>query len=139
LEYLGLHVALKALCEQSSDPPQVTVVFSQHGEMPKSVPQEVPLALYRVTQEALRNALRHSGSNRIKVDLVCTERILSVVVADNGRGFIDGPTKKPGLGLSGMTKRMDDVGGKINVVSVPGNGVTVTASVQIVKVGYATS
>jgi len=139
LEYLGLPAALKALCEQSSDPPQVSVVFSQNGEMPKSVSQDVPLALYRVTQEALRNALKHSGSNRISINLTCGERFLTVAVADNGRGFINGTTKKPGLGLSGMTKRMDDVGGKINVVSVPGNGVTVTASVQIVKVGYATS
>jgi PAS domain S-box-containing protein len=133
LDYLGLPAALKVLCEQASDPAHVSVVFSQQGEMPQSVPAAVPLALYRVTQEALRNALTHSGSNRITIDLSCSERVLTIVIADNGRGFINGTTKKPGLGLSGMTKRMNDVGGTVNVVSVPGVGVTVRASVQIVK------
>jgi PAS domain S-box-containing protein len=138
LDYLGLPAALKALCEQSSDPSKATAVFSQQGEMPQSLPAAVPLALYRVTQEALRNALTHSGSNRITINLSCSERDLTLVIADNGRGFIGERGKKPGLGLSGMTKRMNDVGGTINVVSVPGVGVTVTASVRIAKVGYAT-
>ena len=139
LEYLGLPTALKALCDQSSDPAQVSVVFSQQGQMPQSVPPDVPLALYRVTQEALRNALTHSGANRISIDLTCSERVLTIVITDNGRGFVAGTIKKPGLGLSGMTKRMNDVGGTVNVVSVPGTGVTVTASVHIAKAGYATS
>jgi len=137
LEYLGLASAVKALCKEASHPDGVTVLFSQIGQIPRVVPATVSLALYRVAQEALRNALTHSGSNCIRVELTSSERVLTLVITDNGRGFTSETNKGAGLGLSGMTKRMNDIGGSISIVSALGGGVTITASASVAKAATA--
>jgi len=133
LEYLGLSGAVKALCTEASKPDRVTVLFSQNGPIQRAVPAAVSLAFYRVAQEGLRNALTHSGSDRIRIDLTSTERTLTLVITDNGRGFRSGTSKGSGLGLSGMAKRMNDIGGSLSIVSAPGAGVIITASAPIAQ------
>jgi len=132
LERLGVAGALQDLCGKSKGAAGVKVVFSQHGELPEVVPWTASIALYRVAQEALRNALAHSGSNIIQIDLTGLGAELVMTVTDNGRGFTVAE-QSMGLGLSGMAERMRNVNGILSISSAPGAGTTVTATAPLVE------
>lgn len=125
LERRGLVVALQTLCD-----PSPTVRFEHSGDAGEISPS-VELALYRVAQEALRNALTHSGSAEILVRLTESEASVMLTVVDRGRGFDRGAADRTGVGLSGMADRMHNVGGTLRVDSSPDVGTTVRASVPV--------
>jgi signal transduction histidine kinase len=85
-------------------------------------------ALYRVAQEALHNALRHSGARRIGVSLAVRQRRVVLEVTDDGQGFEARPPAA-GLGLSSMRDRAGAVGGTLTIRSAPGAGTRVRLSV----------
>jgi len=131
LERLGLAVALRSLCEQStSDERKVSFVCVE--ELPQ-LESKVSVQLYRIAQESLRNALRHSGAAHITVEVKASATTLSLSIRDTGCGFVVGSNITIGLGLSGMNERMRNAGGSLSVVSSPGAGTTVTASIPILK------
>ena len=81
-------------------------------------------AVYRVAQEALHNALRHSGATVIRVSLSARRHRVILEVADHGRGFT--PGEPPGgLGLASMRERAASAGGTLTVRSAPGEGTLV--------------
>lgn len=82
-------------------------------------------ALYRVAQEALTNARRHAGADRVGVVLHCTEDGAVLQVSDNGRGFA--VASATGSGLPGMRERVAALGGSVRVESAPGAGTRVVA------------
>jgi signal transduction histidine kinase len=85
-------------------------------------------AVYRVAQEALTNALRHSGASRVCVLLTASRGQVLLEVADRGQGFADG-VPPAGLGLASMRERAAAVGGELRVRSAPGEGTVVRLSV----------
>lgn len=94
-------------------------------DAPEIVLSEEPhLAIYRVVQEALSNALKHSGSQRIRVELSSGHRSVQAEVRDWGRGF-DPDSPSNGHGLAGIRRRASLLGGEAHVSSVPGGGTTV--------------
>jgi signal transduction histidine kinase len=111
----------------------VDVVFTQRAELPQ-ISWTCSMALYRVAQEAVRNALTHSGARRIDLEVTLLNGSLVVTVADKGRGFSpDSNGGLLGLGLSGMTERMKDIGGTLRVDSAPGAGTSITATVPLAE------
>lgn len=86
------------------------------------------LAMYRIVQEALSNAIRHSGASRLAVSLQAEDHALRAEVRDEGRGFA---TERPfsdegrGLGLVGMRERARHAGGTLEIDSAPGAGTRV--------------
>lgn len=134
LRVLGLAAAFRNLCEESRDPGGVDVVFTQCTELPQ-ISWVCSMAMYRVAQEAVRNALTHSGATRVDLEVTLMNGNLVVSITDKGRGFSPDPNGALlGLGLSGMTERMKDIGGTLNIDSAPGAGTTVTASVPLAEV-----
>ncbi|GLF98724.1 GAF domain-containing sensor histidine kinase [Streptomyces yaizuensis] len=105
------------------------VTFETHGI--KALPAAREEALLRVAQEALHNALRHSGADR--VDVVLARRAQGVVlrVGDNGKGFDPHTVRRAGrhLGLASMRDRAAGVGGRLTVHSEPGQGTTIEMEV----------
>src|SRR5206468_1427366 len=97
------------------------------------LPPAVETALYRVTQEALTNVLRHAGAGRVSVVLQRPAGQVIVVVEDDGRGFDpeSAPAAGPRLGLVGMRERLTLVGGSLTVESAPGRGTTLIAQVPL--------
>jgi signal transduction histidine kinase len=82
-------------------------------------------AAYRIAQEALHNALRHSGAREIEISLHRTARRVTLAVTDDGRGFSpDAPAS--GLGLTSMRERAAAAGGALSIDSAPGAGTRVT-------------
>jgi signal transduction histidine kinase len=89
------------------------------------VPIAVSGAAYRTLQETLANALKHASASRVTVDLLFDARRVRMVVDDDGVGF-DSTTDSPGLGLTGMRERAEELGGVTEIVSTPGGGTRVT-------------
>lgn len=90
---------------------------------------ETELVLFRVIQELLNNIVKHAEASHIAIKLNYNPQSLSIMVSDNGKGFLPPPQVlhdcKKGLGLSNMNKRLAMVHGKIIINSAPGQGTTV--------------
>ena len=128
---LGLPAALRNLCQQSTDYKRV-VLFVQNEDLPP-LPEDVSLPLYRIAQESLRNALTHSGATHINVELSASATTVRLSVRDNGCGFVVASNTKRGLGLSGMSERMRSSGGVFSIISNPGEGTAVIATMPLTQ------
>lgn len=104
-------------------------VVVRAAELPRLAPH-LETAIYRVAQEAIGNALRHSGSRQVRVSLSSRQRAVVLDVRDDGSGF-DQRAPQPGLGLASMRERAGSVGGKLTISSTPGTGTTIRLSVPV--------
>lgn len=96
------------------------------GEPPALTP-EVRLAIYRIVQEALHNALRHAAADEAVVRIEATECRLRVTIRDNGAGFNPDIAARPtSLGLLSMRERAAAIGASFAIVSRPGDGTTIS-------------
>jgi PAS domain S-box-containing protein len=129
VEALGLPAAVRNLCDHAADA-QRSVIFLHDENLPR-LPEGVSLILYRIVEEALRNAMTHSGASRIHVELSVSATMVSLAVKDNGCGFVVRSISKPGLGLSQMSERMRCSGGGLNIISSPGEGTTIVATMPL--------
>jgi signal transduction histidine kinase len=102
-----------------------------HGHLPRALPASQEEAVLRVAQEALHNALRHSGAQQVDVRLDPHERGAVLLVVDDGVGFDPRAVRRAGrhLGLVSMRDRTDGVGGTLTVTSEPGQGTTIKMEV----------
>jgi signal transduction histidine kinase len=87
-------------------------------------------ALIQILREALSNTVRHSNATEVYVDLHETSTHINLVISDNGIGF-DPDTVTPGIGLHNIRQRAKHLGGEVEIVSLPGRGVTITLSLPI--------
>jgi PAS domain S-box-containing protein len=114
LRLLGLVQTLRALARDESSRAGVDVRF-EADDVPQNVPQDLALCIFRVTQEALQNALKHSGATTIDVRLEGAPAHLMLRVADNGTGFEPLRSQNPGLGLLTMRERVELAGGTLTI------------------------
>ena len=96
----------------------------------EAFPQEVGVELLRVLREALTNVRRHSRARSVEVRLQTEGETLMAEVADDGRGF-DPETAQGGVGLVGMSERVEGLGGEIEVKSPPGGGTKIMVRVPL--------
>ena len=100
--------------------------------MPEPVPPDIALCLFRVLQEALQNAVRHSATARVAVSLESTPMVLTLTVRDGGCGFNpESASRDRGLGLTSMRERLKLVAGELVIDSKPDSGTTVAARVPL--------
>jgi len=131
LELLGFEVAVKRQCREFSEQYQVQVHCECSG-VPSALSSNISLCLFRVVQEALHNVAKHSHATRINVQLFGTPKFLRLAISDDGVGFSTSRTKGTrGLGLISMRERLYLVGGKFVIVSKPGSGARVEATVPV--------
>jgi PAS domain S-box-containing protein len=131
LDYLGLVAAAKSVCKELSNEQNVEIAF-QSEDVPRDLPKEVSLCLFRVLQEALQNGVKHSRSRRFEVSVTATLTEIQLSVHDSGIGF-DPETvvSDHGLGLTSMKERLKLVGGWLSVESKLEQGTTVHARVPL--------
>jgi two-component system NarL family sensor kinase len=92
---------------------------------PPRLPAATEVAVYLIAAEALHNVSRHAGAASVEVSVRVADGEVTVVVRDTGRG-VDG-AQPPGVGLAAMRERADELGGSLELGSLPGQGTTVTA------------
>jgi two-component system sensor histidine kinase DegS len=117
---IGLVPSLQALQREMER--SVIVMNLVHDDVPPILPQEVTLCVFRVVQEALKNALRYSGARVVSVSLNGTPGRLTVMIADDGEGFDVAAAWGQGLGLVSMSERVEALNGTFEVQSSPGAG-----------------
>jgi PAS domain S-box-containing protein len=130
LKHLGLVSAMRAMCRDVTRG-GLSVDFTDH-DIPRELPDDVSLALYRVMQEGLQNVRKHSGMDRAEARLSKTATALVLVLRDEGKGFNPvGSGAGSGLGLLSMRERLTAVGGTLTVWSAPGEGTAIEARVPL--------
>ncbi|MEQ8659667.1 MAG: histidine kinase, partial [Gammaproteobacteria bacterium] len=92
-----------------------------------AVPRPLALAVYRIVQESLTNAVRHAGASRITASVSCTESALLVVVSDDGRGY-EPACRHRGAGMGGIEERTRACGGQVAFVRNDDGGLCVRAA-----------
>ncbi|AIM16229.1 histidine kinase [Bacillus sp. X1(2014)] len=97
----------------------------------KRLPSNYEVALFRLIQESVQNALKHAQACQIKVQLEITESAVRVEIKDNGKGFDLSQKKSNSFGLIGMRERVDLLGGEITFDSKIGKGTTVKIKVPL--------
>ena len=125
LGVLGLPAVAAAFCEEIAMRHDIAVDFAHEG-VPTQLTDDVATSLFRVLQEALSNAIKHSGASRYQVRLQGVNDGVQLDVVDEGRGF-DVAMTTSGLGLMSMEERLRLVDGKVSLESKPGAGTTVRA------------
>ena len=129
LEYLGIVEAAKNFCNEFGEHQMVEIDFQNH-DLPASLPTELSLTLFRVLQEALRNAAKHSGVKRFEVRLWGSRGEIQLTISDRGAGFdTETAMKSTGLGLTSMQERLRLVHGELSIKSQPRRGTTINARI----------
>jgi signal transduction histidine kinase len=117
LEYLGFVPAVRKLAKELGQQQGMQIEIENDG-VPGTLPAEVSLCLFRVVQEALHNAARHSGTKRVDVRLQKINNQVHLTLRDSGQGFdVAAITSGQGLGLASMRERIRLVNGKIVIRS----------------------
>jgi signal transduction histidine kinase len=128
LDDFGLVPALERLVETFREQTGIEVDLEPRlGD--DRLPPEVETALYRITQEALTNVVKHAHANRVSIVLTRRDGSVSAVIEDDGRGFAEEQGSENGLGLLGMRERVALVDGRLSVESSPGAGTTLSIEV----------
>lgn len=133
LDELGLHEALESLAERTAATGGVEVEADilVRPEGARRLPLDLAVAAYRLAQEALNNSVKHSGASHVWISAVRADGKLELDIRDDGRGF-DPDTTDGGFGILGMSERVELVGGTFDVLSAPGAGTSVRASLPII-------
>jgi len=129
LEYLGIVGAIKSFCKEYGERQKLEIDFKSH-DLPAALPTDLSLSLFRVLQEALRNATKHSRVKNFEVRLWGSSDEIHLTVKDSGTGFDrEAAMKSTGLGLTSMQERLRLVGGALSIESQPRRGTTIYARV----------
>jgi signal transduction histidine kinase len=118
----GLAAALAALARRSPIPVELDV------RVGRRLGERLEVTIYFVVSEALTNAAKHAGASTVRIELVLHESSLRLRIQDDGVGGAD---PERGSGLIGLVDRIETVGGKLEVVSPPGRGTTLTAEIAV--------
>lgn len=131
LDHLGLAAAIQSLCKELTDSGKLKVDLQQKGYR-SDIPKDVTLCVFRIAQEALRNASRHSGAHSAQVVLEQTRDAIRLSVSDNGAGFDpESDRVKQGLGFISMKERLRLVDGDLQIYSQPLRGTRIEVRVPL--------
>ena len=130
LEYLGVVAGIKSWCKEFGERQSVEIDFS--NDVYSALPIEIGRSLFRVLQEALHNATKHSGVKRIEVKLREDSGEIHLIIRDSGKGFdVEAALQGKGLGLTSMRERVRLVNGTFSIESKPMGGTTMHVRVPL--------
>jgi two-component system NarL family sensor kinase len=128
LTSLGLEASLRAHLLKTLGNTTVNWSLECHSRL-TGIPEEMAVAAFRITQEAVTNILRHAEAKNLLVRLQRQPQGLTLLISDDGLGFA--PATDPGRegqrGMAGMSERIDQLGGTLTVTSEPGKGTQIEA------------
>jgi len=128
LDDFGLVPAIERLVETFRE--QTGMVVDLEPRLgSERLPTEIETTLYRITQEALTNVVKHAQARHVSIVLNRRDGRVAAVIEDDGRGFVDSGSAR--LGLVGMRERIALVGGRLEVESSPGAGTTLSIEVPL--------
>jgi two-component system CheB/CheR fusion protein len=133
LEHFGLVAAIESHCSDFLKLHRIRLKL-MHRSVPESIPFEVSLSLFRITQECLNNVANHSGASKVTVAIRGDKDGILLSVTDNGTGFDPGLlADQSGLGIVGIRERVRLVNGIVSIDSRPGHGTQIEVRVPLPK------
>jgi PAS domain S-box-containing protein len=124
LEYLGIVGGIRSWCREFGERQGFEINYNT--DVARTISPEVGVTLFRILQEALHNAVKHSGVKRIEVQLLERPNGVHLTISDAGKGFdILAARRSKGLGLTSMEERVRLVNGTIAIESKPMGGTTI--------------
>jgi PAS domain S-box-containing protein len=130
LEYLGVVAGIRSWCKEFAQRHDMGIDFKT--DVSSGLPAEIGICLFRVLQEALHNAIKHSGVKRVEVRLMEQSDQVCLLISDSGKGFdVDSAMQGKGLGLTSMGERVRLVNGTIAIQSKPMGGTTIEVRVPL--------
>jgi signal transduction histidine kinase len=130
LDIVGLPNALRQYFSDTRKHTKIKIDFRENMDE-QTIDEEAAIVLYRVTQEAINNILKHAMAKKVKARLYAKENNLTLTISDDGRGFdVEGrlPETK-GLGIRGMTERVLSLGGTLIIKSAVQKGTEIRATI----------
>jgi signal transduction histidine kinase len=125
LEQFGLIPAVEGMLSQNLENAPLKYEF-EHSGFTERIGNQIELAIFRILQELINNAMKHSKANLLTVQLVKLKSHVVLNVSDNGIGFDVEVQKRSGIGLLNIASRTDAIKGHLHYESAPGKGTTVT-------------
>ncbi|WP_339171703.1 sensor histidine kinase [Anoxybacillus sp. FSL W8-1294] len=132
LDDLGLIPTLKKYLQTIEEYHKTTITFTYTGEV-KRLSNRFEVAVFRLVQEAVQNALKHAEAKEIQVKMELKKDHLLIVVKDDGKGFNPNEKKDKAFGLMGMRERIEWLEGKLHIYSQFGRGTIVTMHIPLQK------
>jgi len=132
LNHYGLKTALEDFCTQVSPAGQPVLGLQFFGDEIRFT-KEIELTMYRIVQELVNNALKHSGATHINIQLFSEPNRLFAQVTDNGKGFDPAMIEKErkGKGIDNIRDRVTAINGKFEIWSQPGQGAEITVEMEL--------
>jgi len=134
----GIVSSLAKLTQELSKLTGKEILFYNKTDFDQRLDSLIEINIYRLTQEAINNAIKYAESSHIIVQLSHSETLLSIIIDDNGKGFdMNSVDKKrnseSGMGLLFMKERIQYVNGRVFINSIPGEGTRITFNIPILK------
>lgn len=134
----GIVSSLAKLTQELSKLTGKEILFYNKTDFDQRLDSLIEINIYRLTQEAINNAIKYAESSHIIVRLSHSETLLSIIIDDNGKGFdMNSVDKKrnseSGMGLLFMKERIQYVNGRVFINSIPGEGTRITFNIPILK------
>ncbi|GEM01728.1 two-component system, NarL family, sensor histidine kinase DegS [Halolactibacillus halophilus] len=130
LDDLGIVPTIRKYLQTLSDYHDLVIHFHEQSNHER-LEEKYEVAIFRLTQEAVQNAIKHAEASVIDVKLVVSKTRVNVSVKDDGKGFILYETKSQSFGLIGMRERVDMLDGTLELTSNPGKGTHVFINIPL--------
>lgn len=128
----GLDAALRDFCSEINFAGSIKITYQSFGLKNNSIEQSKSIAVYRIIQELINNALKHSGASEMLVQLSYDSSMMSITVEDNGKGFdIQQLEKANGIGWRNIKNRVDFIKGTLDIHSAENKGTSVLIEFQV--------
>lgn len=131
LSDFGLITSLEAMIEKVEQAAPFEIQFS-HFRVPENLNKELEINLYRITQEAMNNIIKHSNATLVTIQLIKHRDRLIYSIEDNGNGFDTAQNKVEGHGLNNIKNRVLSLGGDLNIYSSKKGGTTISVEVPLI-------
>jgi signal transduction histidine kinase len=132
LEAFGITIAFRNLFSDTEELSGVRIQFTSKGNF-DDLDKKTKTYIYRLTQEALSNIVKHAEAKEVKVNLLREKETLTLVIRDNGKGFsIENAGKEGGNGIHNMRERVSLLQGTIDLKSIPAKGTIITITIPII-------
>jgi PAS domain S-box-containing protein len=130
LEFFGLIKAVEELCSKNELLGKINITIKQSRDFPRMSLQK-EFALFRIIQEFINNALKHSKAESLWIEFRCRKKNALITLRDNGIGFNLSGLRNHGMGLNNVSSRIRPYHGEVDIISQPGSGTRYEISIPV--------
>lgn len=130
LEFFGLVKAVEELCSKNELLNNINITIKESRHFPR-LPVQQGFALFRIIQEFINNALKHSKADTLRIEFTCRKKTILINLLDNGIGFDLMKLRHHGMGLNNVRSRIRPYNGEVDIISRPGKGTRYEISIPM--------